>query len=296
MTVARGGIYLKKYIIFLIAVVVIMLGAMGCARPLVNNQADNRTTAANQTGSSTKEGTGPDISSLVAAEAKAMSNITSCRANLHLEMNLKSSAVGNILITADMRSEIDTLNRLFSSIVTTNLSLSGNNDNLWQQVIASGADVYFKDGQQGSWQKKTLAEADLSALWKEQDQQLTGSSYSALLSDEDLVYSGKEVVNGYSCQALKQPVDYHKLLQIAPQLLDQMQSAADAGALDWGSVLQKVELVYLVDDQAGYLREVRISASVNQVKDGRQVTGQVRQYCRFDAFNEPLSIQIPEVR
>jgi hypothetical protein len=240
----------------------------------------------------------PEISDIIDKQAAAMKEIKSCRSSAHLEMDFKSSdaSTGNILIIADMRADIDAANRLLNSSVTTNLSISGSNEKMTQQIIAAGDSIYFKDSEQGQWQKKILEGDDLAALWNEQGNQLPSSKYSALISPDGFVISGKAQSDGHTCYVLKQPMDFDKILKMAPELLSQLQNTGESLPVDFGKLLQNAQFVCLIDSESYYLREVQITADVNQDVQGKKITGTVQESCRYTAFNQPVSVKIPETK
>ena len=58
-------------------------------------------------------------------------------------------------------------------------------------------------------------------------------------------------------------------------------------------MLKSAEVVCLIDEQTYHLREFRLDAQINSQTAGQTIAGKVKQYCRYDAFNEPVSIEVP---
>jgi hypothetical protein len=299
---SEGGNMIHRISVFktiiLILVLISLTGLVGCSTDEAGTQVSGPTSVNSPPTSSTATQVIPGISDIFAKQTAATKEIKSCRAIIHLEMDFKSFTPSpeNILITSDMRSDIDITNRLLKSTVSTNLSVSGNNEKMTQQIIASGDSVYFKDGEDGQWQQKEMQGSDLEALWGEQHEQLTGSKYSNMISPEGFVYTGKNSINGHACYVLQQPLDFQQILKMAPELVQQFQTTEGIAPADLAKILEDAELVCLIDEQTYFLREVRLTASVNQEIQGKKITGKVRQSCQYDAFNEPVSIQIPVIK
>lgn len=282
----------------LMLILVLLVSATACSASEDVTRAPGQSIPGSPAGSPVKSQTVPDVAGIIAKQTEAMKGVRSCQSIVHLEMDFKSSdaSTGNILIIADMRSDIDTSKRLLKSTVTTNLSVSGTNEKMTQQIIAAGDSVYFKDGEQGQWQKKILEGADLDALWNQQDDQLTGSKYSAAIAPESLIYAGTTKVDNRQCYTLKQPIDAGQILAMAPELLEQLQNTGDIMPEDLSSMLQDPQIVYHVDQANYYLLEVQITARVNHEKEGKKITGKVQESYRFTSFNQPVSVQIPEIK
>jgi hypothetical protein len=285
---------LRKLTICLTLLLLVCLA--GCKSPLATIPTSTRS-GSNPTLSNNQPAGSPQITQIIAEQARVMRDVTSCQITEHLEMDLKSSdnSQGRILITADMRSEIDSLKRLMSSTVTTNFSLGGRNQKLQRQIVASGDTIYYKDGADGQWQKKSLNAVDEAALWNEQDQQFNASRYTEVISPDQYSYSGKGKSGQYACYIFKRNLDPQQLADLAPDLLAQIESSQAALPEDLAGMLQNIEIVCLIDVQDYYLREVDISAGVNQSYNGKTVTGTVRQSFRYEAFNQAVSVQIPEI-
>jgi len=167
-----------------------------------------------------------------------------------------------------------------------------------QQIITAGDNIYFREnkasGAQGQWQVKALDKASSEKLWNEQDMQLTGSKYSGLTSSQGLIYTGKEKSNGHACFVLKQSMDWKSIMEASPELMEQLQGIQGLMTEEIENMVKKAGVSYLIDEQTFHLREFHIDARINQKVQGKQISGDIKQYCIFDAFGQPVSIKIPK--
>lgn len=240
-----------------------------------------------------------DIPDLMTKVEKTMKETNTCRTNVYLEINMKASASGSAAMTlvANMKSSIDSKNRLFSSVIETDLILPAGKKKMEQRIIAAGEKVYLKNNassaQEANWQVKTLDQAATEKLWHEQSMQQTGLKFAEMLSPESFVYAGKEKANGRSCFALKQSLDPESLLNVSPELKQQLQNGKGLIPEELEKMLKSAEVVCLIDEQTYHLREFRLDAQINSQIAGKTITGTVKQFCRYDAFNEPVSVEVP---
>jgi len=245
--------------------------------------------------------TAVDISDLLAGQEKTLSEIKSCRVNTYLEIRLKSGAAGSasMSVAANMKAGIDGENRLLSSVIDSTFIILGNKKEAQQRLIAAGENIYVRNSalsaQETGWQVRTLDRAAAEKLWNEQRLQQTGLKYSRLLSPQDYVCTGKEKSNGRTCWALKQTLGAERLLDVSPELKEQLHNGR--GILPEGleKMLQTAEAVCLIDEETYYLREFRLDAQISGQAAGTPITGTVKQYCRYDDFNEPVLLEIPKV-
>jgi hypothetical protein len=242
--------------------------------------------------------TGPDISETIAQQAKSMESVNSCRSSVYLEINLHSGTTNqaDTSLTANMKSSIDMHNHLLSSVITTTIILQQAKKEMEQRIIASGENIYLKEKTQAEWQMQSLDKNFAEKLWIEQGSQVRGAKYAALMSPERLVYSGKEKSNGHDCRVFKQTLDSSQLGDITPELQQQLLNSQGLAANGLDKVIKNAEVTFLIDEQSYYLREFRVNARVSQDIQGQQVTGTIAQYHRYDAFNEPVTIQMPEIK
>jgi hypothetical protein len=240
----------------------------------------------------------PDIPGIMAQQDKALNSITTCRASVYLEINIHSGTTtkADMSLTANMKASFDKPNRLLSSVVVTTIVINDAKKEMEQQIIGENESIYVKDSAQSPWQLKSLDESAAEKLWIEQNSQLSGLKYAELMSPESLVYSGQEQSNGHRCWVFKQLLEGDKLGDITPELQQQLQNLQGLTADSLEKIIKDARATYLIDEQSYYLREFRLDAQVAQVIQGQQVTGTLTQYNRFDAFNEPVSIEIPEVK
>jgi hypothetical protein len=285
----------KKSIILVI--ILILFFSTGCMQLQDKLQSAEQTVISPPSTTRVEKEIVPDISTLIAKETAAMQYLKSCRTNMHLEIELKSpaSSEGNIFISADVYSIVDLVNRLLDSTISSHLSISGSNDNLTQKIIISGDTVYLKNSDQSPWQKKVLEGNDLSSLWNEQDAQLLGSKYSSLNESEGLVYAGQTMSENNPCFILKQNLDINKLLQMTPELMTQLQNLNGNLSGEITNIFQNAELIFLIDSQNYYLRATTVSVKLNGKVNGKQISGTMLESCRYNAFNEPVTINAPEV-
>jgi hypothetical protein len=276
-----------KYLLILI--LVLMLFTCGCV-PIEEQTSVARSTSLNELA--------PDIPVLLEQQTQVMKAVKTCRNSLYSKIDFKSSNTSskNVSIVIDINSDIDISNRLMSSTISSNISMSGKSQKTVQQIIATGDYLYFKEGETSDstvpWKTKELDKAAAATLWNEQDVQITGSKYSGLLSPKNFSFVGKETSNGQVCFVLKQSLDSGQVLEIAPELNEQMQNAGGFSRVELEKMLKNVELVFYIDEQ-NYLREVRLLIPVDQEVKGEKVTGTIEQRCLYDKFNEPVSIQVP---
>lgn len=285
---------------FLVLILLLLVGTGGCAQgqenPLSPQNTLNNTSGIQSAGNQTPV----DIAAIFDNQSRVMKGVKSCQSDLRSKINLKSldSAGKNVSITIDITSLTDLSNRQMSSVISNQISLSGDNRNTTQQIIATGERIYFREGEVTDtttpWQVKELDQAATDKLWNQQDEQVTGSKYTEQISPLSFVYSGTEKVNGHNCFVFKQPLDNQTVTEIAPELLEQLQSAEGFSQKALENMLKDIELVCLIDEQS-YLREIRLVVNIDQTIQGHQVTGTIEQTCLFDKFNEPVSIQIPRV-
>jgi hypothetical protein len=275
---------------FLLLVVLLIL-LSGCAANEVTNPGASAQSPVQP------DITAPDIAAIIAKQSEAMKTVTSCQADVQLAINFKPVAASAqpTSIKADMNSQIDVAKHLLSSTVYTDLTLSGLNQKSTQQLIATGDSVYIKENKQGQWQKKTLDQPAMTRLWNEQDEQITGLKYSAMITPAGFTYAGKEKINGHTCYMLKQPLDTGQIGEMTGGILGDLQNTQGLTPQDIGKMVKNAELVCLIDAATYYLREFRVSAQIKREMQGQSITGSLQQSFRFDAFNEPVSIQIPEV-
>ncbi len=244
--------------------------------------------------------TAVDISDLIARQEKALNEINSCRANAYLEIRLKSGADGSasMSVTANMKTSIDGKNRLLSSVIDSTFIISGNKKEAQQRLIADGENIYRRNNtlsaKERGWQVRTLDQAAAEKLWNEQRLQQTGLKYSKLLSPKNYVYTGKEKSNGRTCLVLKQTLDTERLLEVSSELKEQLQNGRGIIPEELEKMLKTAEVVCLIDEETYYLREFRLDAQINGQAAGTPITGTVKQYCRYDAFNEPVLLEIPK--
>ncbi|RJQ26572.1 MAG: hypothetical protein C4589_09605 [Peptococcaceae bacterium] len=242
-----------------------------------------------------------DIPGIVSKQEAVMKEIKSFRADVGMEISVESgtSSNGNISVAADMKSDIDLDNRLLSSTISAGVSISGTRKEMEQRIIATNDKIYFKDagesGTQSRWQVKTLDKASSESLWNEQDTRLTGLKYSGPAAPGSLVYAGKENSNGRTCLVLKQSLDWGSIMETSPELKEQLRSINGFMPEEFEKMIEKADVSYLVDEQTFHLREIRIEARINQPVQGRQYTGTIKQQYKFDAFNRPVSVKIPQM-
>jgi hypothetical protein len=243
----------------------------------------------------------PDIAAILANQSQVMQQINTCRNILHTTIDFKTpgSTRDSLSITIDIQSDLDILNRQMNSQIFNTINLSGKTRKMYRQMITTGDRLYYKDGLSDdtttAWQVKDLDAAASARIWSEQDSQITGSKYSGAVSVDNYTYGGIENVDGIPCYKLEQSLDSRQLQTLAPDLLDQLKNAQQYSATDIENMLNKINLTYLVDE-SGYLREVRIWVAVDQVVQGKRVTGTIEQYSRYGNFNEPVIVQIPAVK
>jgi hypothetical protein len=239
-----------------------------------------------------------DLPTIIAKQTEAMKSVNSCRTSIYLEVDLHSGTtdVGDTSLTANMKSNIDTGQHLLSSVITTQIVISSSKKNLEEDIIASGNSLYFKDSSQSGWQVKSLDGPSADKLWSEQSDQVTGSKYSALISEENLTYSGTENSNGHSCLVFKGPLNNGALGEITPELQQQIQTLPRLSQDQLANLFSNTEVTFLIDEQSYNLREFRLESQIDQQIQGQRVYGTVKQYCRFDAFNEPVSVKVPLVQ
>ena len=242
-----------------------------------------------------------DIPGIISRQETVMKEVSSCRNNVYMRIDLRSGVSGSsdTCLVADMKSSIDCNSRLLSSVISTTLVMSGSKKETGQRIIAAHDKIYFKEDKpsaaQGLWQVKILDQASGDKLWDEQSTQLTGLKYAKLLSPEGFAYAGKEKVNGQTCLLLKQSLNSERIKEISPELKGQLQNEKVVIPEELEKLIRSAEVACLIDEQTFHLREFRFEAQINSQADGRQMTGTIKQYCRYDAFNEPVSIQIPAV-
>jgi hypothetical protein len=288
-----------KYLIIL--VIFLVMGIGGCTQGQENPVSPQSTLLTSKGIQSGINETAPDIAAIFQKQSQLMKSVTTCQSNLYSKIYLKSpgSPDKNISITIDINSYIDVPNRQMNSLISNKISMSGDSRSMTQQIVATGDKIFFRESDAAnantSWQVKDLDKAAADALWNEQDAQITGSKYTEQISPQSFVYSGMETINGHTCYVFKQPLNNQTITEIAPELLDQIQTAEDFSQDALAEMLKNIELVCLIDEQS-YLREIRIIIRIDQLVQGHQVSGTIEQYCRLDKFNEPVSIQIPIIK
>ncbi len=243
---------------------------------------------------------GVDIASIISKQEAAMKEVNSCTTDVHMEINLKSEDQDHaaISVISDLKSDIDINARLIGSVITTRLSVAGKKNEMEQQIIVSGDNIFFNEKKasdtQGQWQLKSLDKASLEKLWNEQEIQLTGLKYSELMTFEGFVYTGDEKSNGNACFVLKYSLDWKSILEASPELAEQMQGLQGLMPEEIENMVENADVSFLIDKQTFHLREFHIEVRINQEIQGRQITGDIKQYYVFDAFNQPVSIDIPK--
>lgn len=282
---SKAGRQEIRYLLMLVLVLLICIS--GCARVTGETAI-----------SPTQSEVSLDIPGIIAKQAAATKEVNSCRASVYLDIELQSgvSSEGSMSLTASMKSSIESQSQLLSSVITTAIVVAGSSKEVEQRIVASGENVYFKDSAQSQWQMKSLDKASAEKLWSEQASQLTGSKYAELMSPEGMAYGGTEKSNGHLCLVLKQTLDTSGLGDIPPELQQQLQSMPGLLPEQLGTIIENAEVSYFIDEQSYHLREFRLDAQVNQEVQGQSITGTIKQYCRYDAFNEPVSIKVPEIK
>ncbi|MEN6349601.1 MAG: hypothetical protein ABFD08_09445 [Syntrophomonas sp.] len=238
-----------------------------------------------------------DISAILARQEAAMKTVNTCRSNTYLNIDMKAGAagIGDLFIKADMKSLIDTRQRILSSHISTTLVAAKNKKHREQQIVASGSQVYMKADQSsgGQWQVKTLDATAEEKLWQEQQAQLTGLKYSELLAPVNFVYAGKENSNGHSCLKFRQSLDFDRIMEASPDLKGQLQNMEGLLSGKLEKVIEQADITVFIDEESSYLREFNLEARVNTEFQGQKVSGTIKQYCRYDRFNKKVSIDIP---
>jgi hypothetical protein len=287
-----------KYLLTSVLLILICVGA--CTQAPENPTASDLIPAIKSETKSDSSEISPDVAAVFEKQSLVMKEVKTCQSNLRSKINLKSSdSPGkNVSIVIDINSSIDAPNRQMSSVISSKVSLSGESRNTTQQIMATGGRIYFREAEVTDtvtlWQVKDLDKAAADTLWNQQNEQVTGSRYTEQISPQKFVYSGTEIVNGHTCFGFKQPLDQQMITQIAPELLEQLQTADSYSPDALAGMFKNIELVCLIDEQS-YLREIRLKISIDQIVQGNQVSGTIEQYCTFDKFNEPVSIQIPKI-
>lgn len=285
---------------FLIFILLLLVGTGGCAQGQETPLSPQNTLNNNSGIQSVINQTTPDITAIFDNQSRVMKEVKTCQSLLRSSINLKSadSPGKNVSIAIDIDSAIDSSNRQMSSVISNKISLSGDNRNNTQQIIATGDRIYYREGEVSDtvtkWQVKNLDKAAADILWNAQDEQITGSKYTEQISPQSFVYSGTETINGHTCFVFKQPLDTQMISDIAPELLEQLKTAESFPSDVLAEMLKNIELVCLIDEQS-YLREIRLKVNIDQIIQGNQVSGTIEQVCTFDRFNEPVSIQIPKI-
>jgi hypothetical protein len=54
-------------------------------------------------------------------------------------------------------------------------------------------------------------------------------------------------------------------------------------------------LLFLIDVNDYYLREIRISAELDGQINAKRLTGYVHENYKFSAFNQPVNVKTPEI-
>lgn len=293
-------------------VLIIMLGLSGCrhepgenqpkstAAPLAVTEKDNKTIVQDKEKTSAKDNEIVDSRAIISRQENNMKTINSCRSNIYLKIDINSSVSGsgNLSLVADMKSSIDIAKRRLNSQITTTLVTADDKNKTSTHIAASDNQVYMKTGgtgrMQGQWQVKNLTPAEAEKLWIEQQQQLTGIRFSQMLTADDFVYAGQEKYDGHNCLKFAKKFDFTDILNASPELSGPLQNMGSETLEKLQKFIRQADVVILIDEKSSYLREFRLDAAINSDVEGQKITGRIKQYCRYDGFNEDTSIKIPE--
>lgn len=231
-------------------------------------------------------------------QQEVMNNVSSCRTNVYLEMSIEAgTGTNDMSINANMISNIDTNKYQLSSVIETTVVMNKNKKETKVTIIGDDNKVYMKQGKINdeslSWEVEQLNTDETAALWEEQRRQITGLDYTTIIVPEDFIYVGEEKSGGRICYVFTQPINIEKMLESDTDFNNQLEGVEGFMPRDLEKMLESGDVTCLIDKETMYLREIRLDTILSYDVAGEAVLGMLKQYCRYDDFNEPISIEIP---